>query len=128
MNIQEIMRIFKTKIFSKWSKKVKISDAALVKAILEIENGLTDANLGNNIYKKRVATQGKGKRSSTRTLLAYKKNNKAFFIYGFEKNVRSNITGNEKKQLQLAGEELLNFTDKEIDRKLAKGNLIEIKE
>jgi len=122
------MRIFKTKIFSKWSKKVKISDEALIKAIEEIENGLTDANLGNNIYKKRVATQGRGKRGSTRTLLAYKKNSKAFFIYGFEKNVRSSITENEKNQLKLIGEELLKFTKKEIDKKLEKGSLIELKE
>jgi len=77
------MRIFKNKVFSKWAAKERVSDKALKAAIQEIGNGLVDANLGGNVYKKRVAIGGKGKSGGVRTILAFKVDDKAFFIYGF---------------------------------------------
>lgn len=38
------MRIFKYRTFEKWAKKQGLSDEDLKKAVLEIENGLIDAN------------------------------------------------------------------------------------
>jgi hypothetical protein len=61
---------FKTKAFAKWMKKIGLKDQDLVHAIFEMENGLTDADIGGNVFKKRVALPGMGKRASTRTLVA----------------------------------------------------------
>jgi hypothetical protein len=41
----------------------------LFHAVIELTNGLVDADLGGGIVKKRVALPGHGKRGSTRTLL-----------------------------------------------------------
>lgn len=46
------MRIFKTKNFNKWQNKEKISDRFLYSAILEMQSGLIDADLGNHLFKK----------------------------------------------------------------------------
>jgi len=86
------MRIFKTKWFQKWAKKEKVSQKALQRAIEEMERGLVDADLGGHVYKKRVAIQGRGKSGGVRTLIAYQVKDKAFFIYGFAKNKRANIS------------------------------------
>jgi len=63
-------RVFQTRHFSRWLKKTELSIEALCKAVEEMERGLIDANLGGGIMKKRVALPGRGKRGSTRTLVA----------------------------------------------------------
>jgi hypothetical protein len=41
--------ILKTFAFKKWQKKSSITDETLTKAILEIKQGLFDANLGSGL-------------------------------------------------------------------------------
>ena len=120
------MRAFKTKLFSKWAVKEGLSDKALLEAIDEMEQGLIDANLGGHVYKKRVAIQGRGKSGGVRTLLAYKVANKAFFIYGFAKNVRSNIEDKELKALKLYASLLLQYNDGELKQAIKDGVLVAI--
>ena len=93
--------LFKTKRFQKWAANENLSDEVLKKAINEIENGLVDAELGGNVYKKRIGILGRGKRSGVRTLLAFKIEDRAFFIYGFSKNERANINADELKALKI---------------------------
>ena len=69
--------------------------------------GLIDADLGGGVVKKRVGLAGRGKRGGARTLVATNKGNKWFFVYGFEKNDRANITGDELDALQGIAQELL---------------------
>ena len=54
------MQIFKTKVFSRFAKKEKISDTALLKAVERAEKGLIDADLGGHLIKQRVSKE-KGK-------------------------------------------------------------------
>ena len=56
-------RIFKTKLFSKLTNKYEITDYDLSKAVQEIQAGLYEADLGGNVYKKRVAI-GKSRQES----------------------------------------------------------------
>ena len=120
------MRIFKTKDFNKWTGKEGLSDESLKNAVTEIESGLVDANLGSNVYKKRVAIAGKGKSGGVRTLLAYKFGDKAFFMYGFAKNTRANINDDEKKALKLLAKIFIGYSAKELDKAVKAGALIEV--
>ena len=52
------MRIFKSKSFCKWATKEGLTNKALVAAVTEMEEGLIDADLGGNVYKKRAAIEG----------------------------------------------------------------------
>jgi hypothetical protein len=65
------MRIFKTKAFMKWAVNEGLDDQSLAAAVDEMEQGLVDARLGGQVYKKRVALAGRGKRGGARTLLGY---------------------------------------------------------
>ena len=89
------MRILKNKAFSKWAAKEGISDNALRAAVEEMARGLVEADLGGHVFKKRVATVGRGKSGGARTLLVYRVGDKAFFVYGFAKNIRANIKADE---------------------------------
>ena len=107
------MRVIKTREFAKWAEKEGLLDESLMKAINEIEVGLIDANLGGNLLKKRVSLGAKGKSSGLRTIIAYKSKDKYFFIYGYKKNKRSNISKIELKALKKLGDFLI-FMTKEL--------------
>ena len=120
------MRIFRTRWFVKWAKKEKILEKALIQAVEEMERGLIDADLGGHIYKKRVAIQGRGKSGGVRTLIAYQVQDRAFFIYGFAKNKRANISNKELQALQIIANNLLNHNDKMLDQLLNQKELVEV--
>lgn len=120
------MRVFKTKYFNKWAKKIRLTDVNLVNASNEIQNGLVDADLGFRLYKKRVAVGSKGKSGGARLILAYEQDDKVFFLYGFEKNQRENIAANELKQLKIIGDKLIKLNSSQIQAALKAGELIEL--
>ena len=49
-------RVFKTKTFDRWARKV-VSDDLLCQAAHEIEQGQYEADLGGGVCKKRVAVK-----------------------------------------------------------------------
>ncbi len=120
------MRIFKMKGFQQWAIKEGLTDDALLSAVYEMKDGLMDANLGGSVYKKRVALQGRGKRGGARTLVAFKREDKIFFIYGFAKNRQSNVKENELKALKLLATQLLSYTDTALTIAKNKNELIEV--
>jgi hypothetical protein len=122
------MRIFKNKAFIKWAEKEGLSDDALQIAVDEMERGLIDADLGGHVVKKRVAVVGRGKRGGVRTLLAYKSGDKAFFMYGFAKNARANVSTDELKALKHLAKELMNYSDKTLTKAIQHGALIEVED
>ena len=120
------MRAFKIKAFGKWASGEGLSDDALASAVVEMEKGLIDAKLGGQVVKKRVALPGRGKRGSTRTLVAFRQGNKAFFIYGFAKNERANISDKELQALKMLANELMSYTAATLTKATKAGELIEI--
>jgi hypothetical protein len=120
------MQAFKVKAFAKWASGEGLSDGALASAVVEMEQGLIDARLGGQVIKKRVALPGRGKRGSTRTLVAFKQGDKAFFIYGFAKNERANVSDKELRALKMLAKELLNYAAPVLAKAMKAGELIEI--
>jgi len=119
-------RVFKTRTFARWMRKTELSDASLYKAVDEMVDGLIDADLGGGLFKKRVALPGRGKRGSARTLVATNKGNRWFFLVGFEKNERANISAKEKEALQCLSKDLLGFPSDAIETLIEEGNLKEV--
>lgn len=120
------MRIFKTRHFAKWADKHIVYDSLLIIAVYDMAMGLVDTDYGGFLYKKRIATKGRGKSGSVRTLLALQENNMAYFLYGFEKNERANISSKEKAAYKLLAKSLLGLTEKNIDERLQEGSLLEV--
>ena len=120
-------RIFTTKTFSKWQRKTGMGDQSLIKAIQEIQSGLVDAHLAKGLVKKRVAQSGRGKQSSARTLVATYFEDRWFFIFGFLKNEKSNITAKELQWLMSFAQQLLDLRDDELSMAIEAGELCEIK-
>jgi len=124
--IVESEMIFKTRHFARWARKSGLSDSLLKMAVLEIQRGLLEADLGGGIVKKRIALPGRGKRGSTRILLATNRNDRWFFIFGFEKNERENISENEIESLKNLARDLLGLTAARIAVAIGEGSLVEV--
>ena len=120
------MRIFKTKGFHRWAAKEGLNDTGLVQAIEEICNGLIDADLGGHVIKKRIALPGRGKRGSVRTILAFKREHHVFFVYGFTKNARANISDTEVKALRHLAAELLSYKENQLHKAIKASALVEV--
>ena len=121
------MRIFKNKAFHRWAKEIGLSDNKLHEAVKEISDGLYEANLGGNIFKKRVALDSRGKSAGTRTIVAFRTDKPAFFVYGFAKNVRSNISEQEELALKKLAKLYFSYGKEQLARAIKAGELIEVK-
>jgi len=121
-----VNRVFETRHFARWMRKSALTDEALCAAIDEMRQGLIDADLGGGIVKKRVALPGRGKRGGARTLVATRKADRWFYVFGFEKNERATVSAAELEALQILAEELLSRTDKDLDALMQTDKLIEM--
>jgi len=121
------MKQLMTKHFSKWLSKQKVSEKDLCAALSELQAGYFDASLGGHLYKKRIRFEGQGKSGSGRTIICYKKEDRAIFIHGFAKNEKSNLSKKELQVFKELSKILLGFSAAEIIIAIENGDFIEVK-
>jgi hypothetical protein len=119
-------RVFKTRYFARWMRKTELTDRALCEAVAEMVQGLIEADLGGGVVKKRVALPGRGKSGGARTLVATNKGNRWFFVFGFGKSDRANISDQELEALQDLAQDLLARTGAQLDLAVQTSALEEI--
>ena len=120
------LQVFVIKTFARWMRKNKVTREDLLDATQEMVNGLIDADLGGYVVKKRLALHGRGKSSGARTIVATKFGERWFFLFGFEKNERSNIDRDELKSLQQLALTLLSFDASQLETAAIAGQLVEL--
>lgn len=120
--------IYKTKVFQSIFKKSLIGDEQLKEACREMAKGLFEADLGNHLYKKRVAIPEQGKSGGYRTMVGAVIGNRYFFLYMFAKNDRANISHKEKLALKELAKEFIGFDQATIDHLIETGELIKVEE
>ena len=101
------MSVFCTKWFKRWSKKSNLKDQDLIEAVANMKAGLSSSDLGNHLFKIRVKKPNSGKSSGFRTIVVYRENDRAIFLYGFGKNERDNISTSELQHFKKLGNDLL---------------------
>lgn len=79
------------------------------------------------MIKQRVARVGQGKSGGFRVFILYKRGVRAFFVHGFAKSERANITQDELTALKELASAMLGFTETEIAKAVASGPLIEVR-
>jgi hypothetical protein len=122
------VRVFKGKQFSRSATGQAISNSDLCLAATEAFAGQFDADLGGYLFKKRIARRDAGKAGGYRTILGFRKSNSSriFFLYGFPKNMRANITSKERAALSANAASLTGATDQQIDALKVKGTILEL--
>jgi hypothetical protein len=102
------MRIFITREFWKSEAGNTISKAGLLKAAAELNKGLWDANLGGEVYKKRVGLPGRGKRGGAGLCLPSGVT-RGLFLCTDLPGTKETITSVELRALKRLANELLNY-------------------
>ncbi|MFM8453443.1 MAG: type II toxin-antitoxin system RelE/ParE family toxin [Gammaproteobacteria bacterium] len=121
------MRIFKTAYFHRLAQNETLPDMHLKHIVQELEQGLFEANLGGNLFKKRIAIGNKGKSGGLRSIIAYKKSDKVIFLYCYAKNVMDNISHKETEAFKKLSKYYLNLDDLSLQKLLKNKELIEVK-
>ncbi len=120
------MRIFKTKWFVRYARRDRIADASLSDAVDRAERGLIDAELGGGLIKQRLAREGQGRSGGFRVLIAFRSEDRSVFLYGFAKNERDNIDGDELATLKDIAAGWLAASDAKLDEAVRQGVLEEV--
>ncbi len=115
-----------TKWFRKWAKKSKLKDKNLLETIENLKDGLSTADLGSNLFKVRVKRENSCKSSGFRTIVIYKENERAIFLYGFGKNEKENITKTELLYFKKLGNDFLALSPNDIKQLIENMSLFNI--
>ena len=120
------MRVFKTKLFGRFARKASMGDAMLQAAIVAVQQGLVDADLGGGVLKLRIPRPGEGKSGGYRTIVLFRAGTRAVFAYGFAKNERSNIRDDELADFRKLAAAILAYDDADLAIAIKTGALIEV--
>lgn len=111
--------VYLLKEFARQARRSKIGSDALVEAIERAEEGKIDADLGGGLIKQRVARPGRGRSGGFRTIIAYRKGERAVFLYLFAKSQRPNIGTAELEVYQELAKTYDSLNDSELDELVA---------
>jgi hypothetical protein len=89
-------------------------DSALKDALRRAVQGQFDANLGGVVIKQRIARAGQGKSGGYRTIILYRQEQRAFFVFGFAKSEQANIDHEEEALFKKMAKEILALSDEQI--------------
>lgn len=120
------MRIFSARSFDRFARKERIGDAALVAAVAEMEAGLTGAELGAGLFKKRIARSDGGKSGGYRFVFCYRAEDRAVFLLGYAKNVQGTLAPAQEAVVRFLANRYLAYSETEISAAVADGELREI--
>ena len=120
------MRIFKNAWFCRFVRREKITDVTLKDAVARADMGLIDAELGGGVIKQRLARPGQGKSGGYRSIILFRKGERAFFVYGFAKSERENIAPEEEVVFRKSAKSLFALSEMEIEALLNEEVLTEI--
>ena len=78
------------------------------------------------MIKQRLARRGQGKSGGFRSIILFRRQATAFFVYGFAKSDRDNIDRQELKAFRLLAAEMLAMDEKALMAALKNGTIMEI--
>jgi hypothetical protein len=99
---------------------------ALKDAIARAEKGFIDADLGGGVIKQRIARPGQGRSGGYRSVILFRKEELAFFVYGFAKSNRDNIEPDEVAGFRKLAKGYLALSEKQIATMLKDERLKEV--
>ena len=78
------------------------------------------------MIKQRIARPGGGKSKGYRSIVLYRKDDRAFFVFGFPKSEQDNIREDEEVQFKKMAKQVLALTDEQLQLLIAKGQFEEV--
>ena len=127
-NSSKEFSVYKSKAFARFAKKARIADSDLWKTAQLANEGVVDADLGGGVVKQRIARAGEGKSGGSRSIILFRKNDRAVYVYGFEKKDLANIRPHELEAFRELAKVILEYTRDEIEKRVEDGALFKVQE
>lgn len=110
------MRIFLTAWFERFAKRQGIEDSALYDAVFRADEGLIDADLGGGVIKQRIARRNEGRSRGFRSVIVFRRGDRAVFVYGFAKSDRGNLRRDELEAYRSFADEVLGYEEADLTK------------
>ncbi len=120
------MSVYQTKEFAKFARKAKLESADLLAAAADVAEGRWDANLGGGVFKQRIGRKGSGKSGGFRTIIVCKMGAHSFFVHGFAKNQKANVSPKELEALKKLATVLLALDVGALETAITAGEILEV--
>lgn len=104
----------------------RIADDKLCEAIKNAEKGLIDADYGDGLIKQRIARPGEGKSGEYRSIILFRRGERAFFVYAFAKSNQDNIDKSDERDFKDLAAVLLNVSDEQLANLVESGKYQEV--
>jgi len=117
---------YKSKPFARFARNARITDADLWTAARLANQGMIGADLGGGVIKQRIARAGEGKSGGSRSIILFKKNDRAVYVHGFEKKDRANIGPDELEAFRRYAQVYLGYTNAELSQRVEDGALFRV--
>jgi hypothetical protein len=124
--VSKTLSVYKSKPFARFAKRARIADLDLWEAARRANEGLIDADLGGGVIKQRIARAGAGKSGGSRSIILFKKDDRAVYVHGFEKKDVANIRPDELEAFRKFAGIYLGYTNAEMQKSLEDGALFRV--
>ena len=114
--------------FERFARQQGIEDSALYDAVSRADEGLIDADLGGGVIKQRIARRNEGRSRGFRSIVLFRRGDRAFFVYGFAKGNRSNLRPGELGVYRTFADEVLGYDEADLDKVVGLKKLKELKD
>ena len=99
----------------------------LLEAAKAVASDQCDADLGGGVFKPRIAREGSGKSGGFRTIIVFKVGGHSFFVHGFAKNDKANISPKELKALKTLAATFFSLDAEALQKAIAAGEIAEVR-
>ena len=120
------MSVYKSKAFTRFQKKAKLTDRDLWKACAGRRKWLDRRQSWRRVIKQRIAQAGKGKSGGSRSIILFRQGSRAVFVYGFDKKDRANIKADEMEAFKELATVILGYTHAELSKRVEDGALLAV--
>ncbi len=120
------MRVFRTKPFSRFADREGISDETLCDAARRAGKGLIDADLGGGVIKQRIARPGEGRSGGFRSIVLFRRGDRAVFVHGYAKKDLADIGPSERAAFRKLAAVMLEMDEAALDAAKHNGTIFAI--
>jgi hypothetical protein len=121
------VKVFKTKWFRRFARREGILDEMLCDAVARAGGGQIDADLGSGVIKQRIARKGQGRSGGYRSLIVFRAEDRAIFVFGFAKSEREGLEPDELRDLRKTARLLLTYDAEQLEEAVVNDELWEVR-
>ena len=100
----------------------------LIRGDLQGRRRVIDADLGGGVIKQRIARRNKRRSRGFRSVILFRRGDRAFFVYGFAKGDRGNLRSGELEVYKVFADEVFGYDEADLDRAVELKKLKELKD